>query len=136
MATAKIKLVKKAAAKFASQAKAKAGDPPPAEYALQDNQDGSVTVFGVDAAGAQVDISGVASLTPAPTSSNTAVLTVDGPSGMTCVYHGVAPGTATVTLTATWTDGSVGPFTIEDPCTVSGSAAVGITVTHGTPTIR
>lgn len=116
--------------------KAKQGDPPPASYGLQDNQDGSVTVWGVDAAGATVDISTVATLTPAPVSDNTAVLTVDAPVGMTCVYHGVAPGEANVTLVATWNDGSVGPFTITDPCVVSGSAATGLAITHSTPTIR
>ncbi len=130
-----IKLLKKAAGMKAGKP-LKAGDAPTSDYALQDNQDGSVTVMGVDSAGAVVDISAVATLTPAPTSDNTAVLTVGTPTGMTCPYSGVAPGNATVTLTATWNDGSVGPFTITDPCVVSGSAAVGLTVTHSPPTIR
>lgn len=128
---ATVKLLKKVFAAAGSVKKALA---PTSDYALQDNQDGSVTVWGVDSAGAQVDISGVATLTAE--SDNVAVLTVDAPVGMTVAYHGVAPGEAKVTLVATWTDGSVGPFTIIDPCVVSGSAAVGITVTHGTPTIR
>ena len=81
---AEIKLIKKSDnKKAAAAAPHKRGDPPPASYNLQDNQDGSFTILGVDAAGAQVDISTVASLTPAPISTNTDVLTVDAPAGMT-----------------------------------------------------
>lgn len=113
----------------------KAGDPVPS-YLLQDNQDGSFTVLGADSQGAQLDISSVATLTPAPTSDNTAVATVDAPNGMTVACHGLTPGTANVTVTATWNDGSVGPFVITVPVTVGAGPATGLAVTFGVPTIR
>lgn len=103
-------------------------------FVIQDNQDATFTVFGTDAAGAQVDISSVATLTVS--SDNTSVLTVDPPVGMGSTVHGVAPGSANLTITATWTDGSVGPFTITQPVTCTGGTATGITVVFGTPTIR
>lgn len=103
-------------------------------FNLQDNQDGTVTVFGVDAAGAQVDISSVATLTVK--SSDDTVYKVDTPTGMTYAEHGVKPGSATATIVATWNDGSMGPFSIDDPVTVSGGPAVGLTVVHGTPVPR
>lgn len=132
---ANVKLVKKSKlAGAAPPKKAKAGDPPLVNFQMQDNQDDTCTVSGVDAAGAAVDISGVASLSVA--SGNPAVLTVDSPVGMTFTMHGVAPGTADVTVTATWNDGSTGPFTFVLPTTESGSPATGITVTPGVPTVR
>lgn len=114
----------------------KAGDPPLANYLLQDNEDGSFTILGADAAGAQVDISAVATLDPPPTSDNTAILTVDPPSGMTVACHGVLPGQALVTVTATWGDGSVGPYVITVPVEVKAGPVTGLAVTFGTPSIR
>lgn len=109
------------------------GDPAPNEYGLLDNEDGSVTVFGVNQAGNQVSLEGIATLQAV--SSDVAVLSVDPPNGMTVMYHGVAPGKAVVTLTAKANDGSF-EFTIEDPCDVASSPVAGLTVTHGTPTAR
>jgi hypothetical protein len=128
---------KSAAAKAAKATKTSGAAPGPAQdFLLMDNEDSTFTVFGVDAGGNRVDISSVATLTPAPTSSDTAVLTLDPPVGMTDKVHGLKPGTATITFTATWNDGSRGPFTVDWPQTVSGTPATGITVTPGTPTIR
>ncbi len=128
------KLVKKAGMK-ASGKKAKVGDPIPA-YVLVDNEDGSFTVTGTDAAGASVDISAVATLDPPPTSSAPATLSVDPPAGMLVACHGLLPGHADVTVTATFTDGSVGPFVITVPADVGAGPATSLTVTFTTPTIR
>lgn len=113
-----------------------AGDPAVTSFQLQDNQDDTYTVSGVDAAGFPVDISGVASLTPAPTSADPTVLTVDAPTGMTFGVHGVKPGESDVTATATWNDGSLGPFTFILPTTVAAGPAGSIVVTPGVPTSR
>jgi hypothetical protein len=93
-------------------------------------------VTGVDAGGAPVDISAVATLSPAPSSDNTAALTVDPPVGMTFKVHGVAPGSANVLVTATFAGGTPGPFTFTEPFTVTGGPATGIVVTPGTPVVR
>lgn len=130
---ASIKKVKKSAGMRAGKP-LKAGDPDPASYILLDSDDGSFTIQGKDAAGAVVDISEVATLTVS--SDTPAVLTVDTPSGMSCACHGVTPGTAQVTAVATWTDGSVGPFTISFTATVGAGPATGLVITFGTPTIR
>lgn len=131
MAKLKVSLVKKSAAPRMASRGAKAADQ---AAILQDNQDQTVTVFGVDAGGAQVDISSVATL--AVTSSDPAILTVDAPNGATFAHHGVAPGEAKVEIVATWSDGSVGPFTIDLPVTVTGSPVSGLQVLLGTPTSR
>jgi hypothetical protein len=133
MGTLTCTLVKKSKAKRAAGPGVKAD---PQNYVLQDNEDGSFTIHGADAAGAVVDISGVATLTPVPTSDTPTILTVDPPVGMTDACHGLMPGTATVTVTATWNDGSIGPFTITFTATVNAGPATGLTVDFGTPTIR
>lgn len=129
----KVTFCKRAFGMRFSGSSAKVGDPAPGEYALQDNQDGSVTILGVDAAGVQVDISGIATL--AAVSDAPDVLTVDAPADMTVAYHGVKPGKAKVALTATANDGSF-TFTVDDPCDVAMSGVTGLVVTHGTPTVR
>lgn len=129
------KLVKKSAGKLAAPlAKAKVGDTA-TDFTLLDNEDNTYTVHGHSKAGNPVDISGVATLTA--TSDNPAIITADPPTGMTGTVHAVAPtGTANLILTATWGDGSVGPFTITVPGTVKGSAAAGLGVDFGTPTVH
>lgn len=96
----------------------KAGASP--QIALVVNGDGTLTVMGLHASGTVSDISDVATLSPPPSSDNPSVLTVDTPTKMTLAYHGVSAGNANITgLTATWNDGSVGPFTADPvPCTV------------------
>ncbi len=128
---ATVKLVKKSShlKSAAKGAKLKAGD-----FLLTDAEDGSYTVTGADAAGASVDISAVATITA--DSDNAAVLTADLPTGMTGAVHGLTPGTANLTIVATWGDGSVGPFTITVPCTVTTGPVTGLVVEFGPPTIR
>lgn len=136
MAKPKISMATKSSAKARAPRAGGAAAGPMQDFLLLDNQDNTFTVQGTDAAGATVDISTVATLTPAPTSSDPTVLTVDTPTGMTGTVHALKPGSAKVTINATWTDGSVGPFTIDWPLTVSGSAATGLTIVPGTPTVR
>jgi hypothetical protein len=110
------------------------------DFNLQDNGDNTFTVLGVDKAGNTTDISAVAKL--AAVSDNPAVITVDPPQGMTVGIHApVNPAPevgakANVTLTATWTDGSVGPFAITLPGTITGGPATGLAVEIGTPTVH
>lgn len=102
----------------------------PGTFVLQDAGTGTFTVFGTDATpGDTVDISSVATLTPAPTSDNPS-LTVSAPTGMAVTISAPATGSGTgnVTFTATWNDGSVGPFTFVAKITYSGGAITGITV--------
>lgn len=101
---------------------------------LIDNQDQSFTLNGVDSQGASVDISTLATITAE--SDNTDVITVDPPAGMTVQGHAVLPGTATITFVATFNDGSIGPFTVDLPVTVTAGGPTGLIVTPGTPTIR
>jgi hypothetical protein len=109
-------------------------------FVMLDNEDDTYTVSGIDAAGNPVDISAVATLTPAPTSDNTSVLTVDAPdpaNPMTFAVHAVGPlGVANVLATATWNDGSLGPFSFTLPTTVQAGPAGGIEIIPGTPTVR
>ncbi len=90
-----------------------------------------VTVNGVDAAGDLIDISAVATLAVTPDDPTIATASV---SGMTYTIALLKAGSVTFTVVATWTDGSTGPFTVGDPCTVAPGGAVGLKVTHGTPT--
>ena len=128
-----VTLVKKSAAKSASRGAAVGS-----AFVLVDNQDDTATIQGVDAGGNPVDISTVATLTA--TSSAPSQFSVDPPVGMTVTLHGLTPtpaGTpATLTVVATWNDGSVGPFTVTAPITITGSAATGLSIAFGTPTIR
>jgi hypothetical protein len=95
---------------------AKAGDPAPTSFNLFVDETGkSFTVFGINAMGNPVAISSVASITA--TSANPAVATVGAPVGasfsIAAAVPNPAPGVAdTVTVVATWNDGSVGPFTL------------------------
>ena len=129
-----VTLTKKSAGKKSSKA---AG--PVVGFNLQDNGDLTYTVFGVDAAGSQADISTVATLTAS--SDATDVVTVDAPVGMTGAIHAATPApavgaTANISLTATWNDGSIGPFTITWPQTIIAGPVTGIEVQPGTPTVH
>lgn len=133
--SAKCTLFKKSQMPKRGQMKAAAvGDPAPGEYGLLDNEDGSVTVFGINQAGNQVDLAQIATLEAV--SGDTNVLNVDPPSGMTAMYHAKSPGKSVVTLTARSNDGTTFTFTIEDPCDVASSPVAGLAITHGTPTAR
>ncbi len=127
---ASCKLLKKSQGGMkAARGQAKAGD-----FSLLDNEDDTGTVNGVNAAGNPVDISNVATITV--TSDNPAVLSVDPPQGTTFKVHGATPGTCNLSIVATWNDGTVGPFTITEPMTVSAGGPTGVKVDWGTPTVR
>ncbi len=104
-------------------------------------QDGSslCTVYGVDAHGNRLDISALAKLTPPPTSSDPATITVDPPSGMTFSLKAVklsTPGTPVlVTATATFDAGTPGPFTFTLPCDVIAGGPHGIEIVPGPVTV-
>jgi hypothetical protein len=108
------------------------------EFVFVDNEDSTCTVHGVNAAGNPVDISNVATLSVL--SSDPAKLTLDEPVGATFKMHGKAPtdpgSPVIVSVTATWNDGSIGPFSFDLPCTLTGSAVTGIVVIPGTPVVR
>ncbi len=131
MSKCSVSLVKKSSLKKMAATGAKAANQ---AAVIADNQDNTATVMGVDAAGAPVDISSVATLTA--TSDNPLVLTVDAPTGSTFAFHGLAPGTCNINITATWNDGSIGPFNLVLPATVTSGPATGIQVDLGTPTSR
>ena len=112
-------------------------------FNLQDNGDLTFTVFGTDAAGAQVDLSSVATLTA--TSDAPAVVTVDSPVGMGSAIHAAVPAptvgaTANITLTVTWTNPTGAPagspFSIVWPQTIIAGPVTGITVQPGTPSVH
>ncbi len=129
-----VKFTKKGGAHAAPAKKAKVGDAVLGFELVEGNGD-IVTVFGTNAAGDRLDISGVATLDPAPTSDNTTALTVDPPVGMTYHEKGLKAGSANVLVTATWTDGSKGPFSFTDPvtCKADPNNPTGLILEHGTP---
>ena len=130
---ATVKLVKKSAMKAAAKPGAKAA---PATFNIVDNGDDTFTVGGVDAGGNPVALASPP-VTITCVSDNTSVLTVDPPVGVGSAIHAVGPvGSANLTIVATWSDSSDGPFTIVQPVTVTGGAAAGLTITFGVPTIH
>jgi hypothetical protein len=103
---------------------------------ILDNENDSFTVMGVDGAGNPVDISSVATMTAVSDTPGTVTVTT---TGMTGTVVAVGPlGTANLTVTATWNDGSIGPFSITVPVTVAANPATtsGIGVTFGTPVVN
>ncbi len=95
------------------------------------------TVFGVNNAGEQLDISDVA--TQVVTSSDTAFMTVDPPVGMTFTEHAIkatVPGApVVVTSVATWNDASRGPFTFSLPEDIQKGGVTGLIIVPGTPMV-
>lgn len=149
MTTPTVRLMKKSQATKKTAAFSPAAPPVPGSFILFDNQDDSCNVYGVTATGQQVDISSVASLTV--TTSDPTVVSVDAPQGMKFAMHavlvppqplpaqGTVLGNVTITATATWTDGSQGPFTFSLPVTLEAAApgaAVSIIIVPGTPTVH
>lgn len=118
----------------------KAGMAAVTAFQFTDNEDGTATVNGLNAAGDVLDLSATYTLTPVPTSDNTAVVTVDAPVGMTFGYHGLSVGSANVTATATQNSGvtpAAGPFAFTLPMTcVSDGTPTGIVINPGTPVAR
>lgn len=140
MSKPRVSLVKASARSFAAPLKkAGAGAAPVVDFQFLDNQDDTCTVLGVDGAGNTLDISTVATLTPAPASSDTSIVTVDAPTGMTFAIHATGklstPGTpVNIAVTATWNDGSLGPFSFTLPVDVITGGPTGIQVIPGAPT--
>ncbi len=143
-------LVKKSDAKgklfsAAPLAKAKLGDTLDS-FTIFDSEDGHYTVHGHTASGANVDISGVATL--AASSSDVTVFTAPPPIGMAGIVVGipaVPPATvdrmANLVLDATWTDGSVGPFEITvvgtvKPTPTPPDPVTGLGVLFSAPTVH
>lgn len=126
-----------AKAAMAPTKRLKAGDPV-VDFQINDNQDDTCTVYGTNSAGDRLDISSVATLSVS--SSDTSIISVDPPSGNVFTMHALkqsTPGTPVVIhVTATWNDGSVGPFTFDLPCDVQAGGATGLLVVPGTPTVR
>lgn len=106
-------------------------------FELHVGEDGSCTVLGSRDDGSQVDISDVATLTVS--SGDTSVVTVSTPSGMTFVETAVALGHSDVAITATWNDGSIGPFSITDPVDVvqpPPGPVTGLVIVHQPPVVH
>ncbi len=135
------KCVKKSAMKQRAPLKSHApGDPALASLQLTDNEDNTLTINGVNKAGEVLDLSATYTLTPAPTSSDPSIVSVDAPVGMTIPFHGLKVGTATITATATQNAGvtpAAGPVVSDTPivCTADPNA-VGIIATPGVPVPR
>lgn len=103
----------------------------PQGFNLADNGNGTYTVQGTTQGGNNVDISAVATL--AVSSATPAIAAAALTTGMNFSVTAATPApaigaTVAVTLTATWNDGSVGPFTIVVTYTVIASPVTGITV--------
>jgi hypothetical protein len=110
----------------------------PSQLNIQDNGDNTFTMQGYDQAGNLADISAVADLTSA-SSSDVAVITVDAPSGVNSAMHVPVPApkvgaTASLALTTTWKDGSVGPFAVDWPIKIEASPVSGVVPVPGIPT--
>ena len=73
----------------------------------------------------------------AVTSDNPAVATVDAPSGMTAMLHGLAVGTANITAVVTYNNASEGPYSETVVATCAAVAGVpGIVMTLGPAVVR
>ncbi len=136
MAQVTWKLIKASALKKLTAPKA-AG--PLTGFGIVDNGDQPYTMVGTDAAGNHIDLSAIASLTPAPTSDNVAVVTVDPPVGMSFTAHAATPApavgaTANINGTVTITDGRSGPFGFTLPETIQAGPVSGVIPVPGVPT--
>jgi hypothetical protein len=108
---------------------------PLAVFPLVEGTGDTVTVTGGDSANNPVDISAVATITVV--SDTPAVLTVSAPTGMTYTESAPGPvGTANVTITATWNDGSIGPLALTYPVSVSAGPANTLIINHGPVTVN
>jgi hypothetical protein len=112
------------------------------DFVIEDDGSSVCTILGLDNAGQELDISGVATAAPPPVSADPTVITVDTPVGMTFGLHAVIgapltiPGSpVNVTAGATWNDGSIGPFTFVLPCDTKAGPAGGIIVVPGPVTV-
>lgn len=132
---AKIKKVsmRKSAKTFASKSPSKADKfGAEGELTLLDHEDGSYTVLGVTLGGNEVDISGVATLEVV--SDNESVISIHEITGMFVKTHAAGQGSCKLVNTATWNDGSIGPFVFDLPGTVTLGPAAGLKVKLDPPT--
>jgi hypothetical protein len=121
----------------ASKIKSSAKPSAVVDFQLVDNGDDTCTVWGVDKAGNQADISSVATIVAS--SSDTSIITVDPPAGVTFAMHATGklstPGSpVSIAVTATWKDGSIGPFSFTLPVDVVAGVTTGVVIVPGTPT--
>jgi hypothetical protein len=100
----------------------------PVQFTITDVGNGNYKVWGTDAAGFDQDISAVAKIAVADSDQAVAVSTPDATLFDTFNEKGVSPGANKVTITATWNDGSIGPFAGEADFTVTGSTVTGLDV--------
>jgi len=129
MSKLKCKVVKKA--QFAGSGPVKkfsAGDPV-TEFTMIDNGGGSFTLLGRSAAGNDVDISGVATVDVV--SADPTLVTASAAGGADFNLAAVGPVTPTpvdITATATWNDGSLGPFSATLHATVVAGPAGSVVI--------
>jgi hypothetical protein len=137
---ATVKSVKASAMKARASGQ-KAGKASDFLLALPDNVDDPVTVVVVDKAGVAItDPAVLANVTLTAVSADPTKATVDTIVGLTAVEHLLAPTDpatpVVVSFTATWSDGSFGPFTIDDPLNITTSGPGGLAVNHGPSVVR
>jgi len=131
------KLLKKSLLKAPLKAAAKGVGVGP-DFILIDNQNDTATVAGIDSVGNPTTLDpNIVSITVS--SSDMTILTVGTPTGLTFPFSTTGklsvPGTPVVlTATATWSDGSVGPFTGTLPVDVVAGPTSGVIVIPATPT--
>lgn len=103
----------------------------PASFTITDVGNGNYKVLGTDGAGFTSDLGPGVTIAVSDTGSPAGCATSTLVPGTTDQFNeaGAAPGSNVVTITATWADGSVGPFTTTATFTVTVSATTGITVT-------
>jgi hypothetical protein len=87
-----------------------------------------VTINGTDSVGNILPLPSTVSLS-APVVSDPTVLTVGAVTGVTYPETFLTVGTVTVTSTATWSDGTDGPFTCVDTVTLTDTVT-GLVATH------
>lgn len=134
MAKATCKFEKKAMMAGKTPAKAAKGDPLSTDFSIIDNGDQTFTVLGTTIAGNKVDISGVAKLDAV--SDDTSVVTLDVPLPMVFGVHVPVPApvigaVAKCHVTATWGDGSVGPYTFDFTETIVAGPISGVVPVPG-----
>jgi hypothetical protein len=103
-----------------------------AAFVLTDDpgKPGNYIVMATDAAGDQIDPSAVATIGVVAADPTTLTATVTGPNKFSVQGLKATPaGTPSVaTITMTWTDGSVGPFSGDVSFTVTAGGPTGIVV--------
>lgn len=106
----------------------KAGDPVGTFTITDDpNKPGNFVVHATNLAGDILDVSAVATIGVTADASGNATFQTTG--AVSFAAQGVKQGQATATITLTWTDGSVGPFTGDVLFNVNPGGPTGLVVT-------